>query len=117
MAFFAGRLGDVYGYRPVMAAGGVVWTMAMALSAVAYKSLVGLFLVNGLLAGVGIGLGFPLYFALCSMWFKKKRGLATGIAVGGSGMGAAFLAVVLRIMLPRIGYQNTMLVSIETCLS
>lgn len=110
VAFFAGRLGDVIGYRPVMAGGSIIWCLAMLLSAFSYRSLGGLFFVSGALAGTGIGAAFPLYFSLISMWFKKKRGLATGIAVGGSGIGAAFLAVVLRIMLPRIGYRNTMLV-------
>lgn len=72
------------------------------LSAFAYKNLVGLFLVQGCLLGAAIGFGFPLTMSMPSMWFKKRRGLSTGIATSGTGFGGAILSLILRALLPRV---------------
>lgn len=72
------------------------------LCAFTYKSLPGLILVQGCLLGASIGFGFPLTMAMPSMWFRKRRGLATGIATSGTGFGGAILSLILRALLPRV---------------
>ncbi|KAJ3981579.1 major facilitator superfamily domain-containing protein [Lentinula detonsa] len=68
-----------------------------------------LFLFQGCLLGLSQGIGMPLYFSLCSQWFLKKRGLATGIAVSGSGIGGGIETLIMRQLISRIGYRNTIL--------
>lgn len=43
-------------------------------------------------------------------WFLKKRGLATGIALSGSGFGGGIASLLLRGILPSLGYRNALLV-------
>lgn len=52
----------------------------------------------------------PLFMSFPSQWFHRRRGLATGIAVSGSGIGGGISSLILRGLLPRIGYRNSMLV-------
>jgi MFS family permease len=43
-----------------------------------------------------------------SQWFDKKRGLTTGIAVSGSGIGGLFFSVVTQRLLDSVGFAWTM---------
>jgi OFA family oxalate/formate antiporter-like MFS transporter len=47
-----------------------------------------LILGYGVIAGFGLGLGYIVPIAMLQKWFPDKRGLITGIAVGGFGLGA-----------------------------
>lgn len=58
--------------------------------------LIHIFLTQGLFLGFSQGLGMPMYMSLPSQWFLEKRGFATGIAVGGSGFGAAIGSLIVR---------------------
>ncbi|KAK4053717.1 hypothetical protein OIV83_001373 [Microbotryomycetes sp. JL201] len=87
-SFAAGRCGEVFGYKRVLAVNVVSTYAVQIISAFVYKSLIGLFLAQGALLGIVMGLGLPLYLSLPSQWFKKKRGVATGLCAGGSGFGA-----------------------------
>lgn len=94
-------MADKYGYRPVLAAGAVSTVASLVLSGVCQNSLPGLFVVQGVLLGSSIGLGFPLFMSLPSHWFLRRRGLATGIAVSGTGFGGAFISWLVRLLFPR----------------
>jgi MFS family permease len=55
-----------------------------------------IFLFQGCLLGLSLGISMPLYMALPSQWFLRRRGLATGIAVAGSGLGGGIESLVVR---------------------
>ena len=59
-------------------------------------ALVQVFIVQCAATGAAIGLGTPMYMALPSQWFLKKRGLATGMVGGGTGIGSAVATLILR---------------------
>ena len=46
-----------------------------------------MYLVFSIPVGIGFSCAFLPTLSLLGMWFKKRRGLATGIAVAGSGIG------------------------------
>lgn len=55
----------------------------------------------------------PVYLSLPSQWYKKNRGLASGVAASGSGFGGGLCAIMVRKLLGMgIGYRYTMLVSL-----
>jgi MFS family permease len=54
------------------------------------------YLFQGCLLGFSMGISMPLYMALPSQWFFRRRGLATGIAVGGSGLGGGIESLIVR---------------------
>ncbi|KAI9329903.1 major facilitator superfamily domain-containing protein [Zopfochytrium polystomum] len=67
-----------------------------------------LFLTQGVLFGLGASI---IYFPAVSVppqYFSKRRGLATGTAVAGSGIGGLVVALVTTKMLDALGFQWTM---------
>lgn len=152
MGFFAGRLGDVFGFKRCILLGAVLTFLSYVCasfhllrvsfpslskveggpsrrlgsradacprpfsshpspptslvgSALCYNSLPGLFVVQGVILGCVQGIGMSLFMALPSQWFSpKRRGLATGLATSGSGIGGGAslpsCAVVLNLREP-----------------
>ena len=86
---FAGRKLYVFGPRKLTAAGGVMlgagYLLAGAMGGESFwATLIGV----GLLGGAGIGLGYVVPIAVGMQWFPDKKGLITGVAVAGFGLGA-----------------------------
>lgn len=51
----------------------------------------------------------PVTMALPSQRFHRRRGLASGIAVGGAGLGGGINVIVSRKLIVSYGYQRTLL--------
>jgi OFA family oxalate/formate antiporter-like MFS transporter len=96
------------GPRNLAMAGGLLFAARYALAAVALavKSLILLYLGYGVVAGVGIGLGYVTPMSTVTKWFPDKRGLLTGIVAMGFGLGAFVLTVVLAPILMRAFHGN-----------
>lgn len=47
--------------------------------------------------GFGCGLLLPLIFSLPSQWFRKHRGLATGVVVTGASLGGAVPSLLIQV--------------------
>ncbi|KAJ3730198.1 major facilitator superfamily domain-containing protein [Lentinula raphanica] len=107
-SYLFGGLGDRYGYKKMIAISCFLAYLCLLASAFVTK-VYQLFLFQGCLFGLSQGIGMPLYFSLCSQWFLKRRGLATGIAVSGSGIGGGIETLIMRQLIVRIGYRDTML--------
>lgn len=64
--------------------------------------------------GIGTGLGFGLIYlpAIVSvtMYFEKKRSLATGIAVCGSGFGTFIFAPIISKIMELYGWRGSILI-------
>jgi OFA family oxalate/formate antiporter-like MFS transporter len=58
-----------------------------------------LVLTYGLLGGIGLGLAYITPIAMLVKWFPDRRGLITGIAVGGFGFGAVITGPVAKWLL------------------
>lgn len=43
-----------------------------------------------------------------SLWFKKKRGLATGLVYGGAGLGSAVIAISLEELISVTGLEGAL---------
>jgi OFA family oxalate/formate antiporter-like MFS transporter len=92
-AAFGGILVDKKGPRFVAVTGGVLFGIGTLLAG--YAAQVGnvylLYLGFGLIAGLGNGFGYVTPIATLIRWFPDKRGLVTGLAVMGFGLGAFFI--------------------------
>lgn len=91
-AFFGGLWMQRVGPRTVALVSGALYGGGIILASLASSSIFLLYLTYGLIAGVGIGLGYIVPIATLLKWFPDKRGLITGIAVGGFGAGAVVTA-------------------------
>jgi len=66
-----------------------------------------LYATYGLLGGIGLGLGYIVPVTVLVKWFPDRRGLITGIAVGGFGAGALVTAPVATALIERVGVLST----------
>ncbi|CAE6457101.1 unnamed protein product [Rhizoctonia solani] len=109
LAFVSGKFGDRYGYKKFIAAGCIVVFIGQLLAAFS-RNLWSVFLTQGVIQGVGCGLLLPMIFSLPSQWFKKRRGVTTGLVIAGSSFGGAVPALIIQAMLDRIGFRKTLLI-------
>lgn len=64
-----------------------------------------LYLTQGLLFAIGLGLTMVVSSPIVCQWFGLKRAFAIGLVSAGSGAGALFFANITRITLERLGRQ------------
>lgn len=83
---FAGKLQDAIGPRWVATAGGLLYGLGLILASKT-TSITYLYLTFGVIGGIGIGAGYVCPLACCVKWFPDKKGLITGLAVAGFGLG------------------------------
>ncbi len=94
-----------FGVKKVMLLGNTVLLIAILLLGVITQPW-HLYLVWGVLCGVGIGSGAWLpAITLVNNWFIKKRALAIGIAHSGAGAGAIILAPTIGHLITVIGWR------------
>ena len=70
------------------------------------KSIVGIFLCYGVIMGIGLGLGYLSPVKTLMLWFKDKKGLATGLAVAGFGAAKAIATPIMQILLDKVGVYS-----------
>src|SRR5579871_915234 len=81
---------DRVGPRRVATVAGVIYGIGYIIAGLAAHgaSLVGMYLGYGVVAGIGMGMGYITPVATLVKWFPERRGLMTGVAVAGYGAGA-----------------------------
>ncbi|ODN73845.1 hypothetical protein L202_07369 [Cryptococcus amylolentus CBS 6039] len=106
-SFFSGRYGDRFGFKRVLYCSAIVSWLGLFLAGWSTK-LWQTILTQGLLTGIGQGLALPLFMSLPSQWFYRRRGLASGIAIGGAGLGGGTATLVCRQLLTTVGHKKTL---------
>ncbi|KAI1291604.1 hypothetical protein EDD11_008840, partial [Mortierella claussenii] len=92
------------GVRLVVFIGIVIESLGFIIASFATQ-LWHLYLTQGFMFGVGGGLVFFSSVSVTAQYFDKKRGLANGIAVAGSGIGGLAVAPLTRLLIARVGVQ------------
>jgi MFS transporter, OFA family, oxalate/formate antiporter len=112
-AAFGGRFVDRAGTRRVATIAAVLFGLGTLLGGLAdtTDSLWLLWLGYGVIGGIGNGLGYITPVAVLTRWFPDKRGLITGLAVMGFGLGAAIMGQVAPLVIPSIGVAGTFYLS------
>ena len=105
-AFFGGLWLNRKGPRIVALSGGALYGLGVFLASFTH-SLSWLYLSYGLIGGIGLGLGYIVPVAVLVKWFPYRRGLITGIAVGGFGAGALITAPVATRLIQSVGVLST----------
>src|SRR5713101_2509841 len=105
-AFFGGLWLNRKGPRIVALTGGALYGLGVFLASFSH-SLSWLYLSYGVIGGIGLGLGYIVPVAVLVKWFPDRRGLITGIAVGGFGAGALITAPVATELIERVAVLPT----------
>ena len=105
-AFFGGLWLNRKGPRVVALTGGALYGLGIFLASFSHR-LSWLYLTYGVSGGIGLGLGYIVPVAVLVKWFPDRRGLITGIAVGGFGAGALITAPVATQLIQSVGVLST----------
>lgn len=66
-------------------------------------SLIGIYVCYGFIMGIGLGTGYLSPVKTLMLWFKDKKGLATGLAVAGFGAAKAIASPIMQSLLNNLG--------------
>ena len=106
-AFFGGLWLNRKGPRIVALTGGFLYGAGVFLASFSDHKLWWLYLTYGVIGGTGVGFSYIVPVAVLVKWFPDRRGLITGVAVGGFGAGALINAPVATRLIQNVGVLST----------
>jgi OFA family oxalate/formate antiporter-like MFS transporter len=106
-AYFGGLWMAKVGPRKVAITAGLLYGAGVILTSLSSGGIALLYLAYGVVAGIGLGLGYIVPIATLIKWFPDKRGVITGIAVAGFGGGAVVTAPVAKSLISSVGVFET----------
>lgn len=112
LAFFAiampltGKYIEIYGPRNITIAGGVLTGLGWLLASFA-TSVPMLYIMYGIIGGIGVGIAYGVPVAVAARWFPDRRGLAVGLTVLGFGFSAFFTANIAGYLIGAYGVMTT----------
>lgn len=106
-AFFGGLWLKKVGPRVVAMTGGALYGGGILLASFSYHGLWWLYMTYGVIGGIGLGFAYIVPISVLVKWFPDKRGLMTGIAVGGFGAGALITAPIATRLINSVGVLQT----------
>jgi MFS transporter, OFA family, oxalate/formate antiporter len=106
-AFFGGLWLNKKGPRVVALTGGFLYGLGVFLASFSANRLWWLYLSYGVIGGIGVGFSYIVPVAVLVKWFPDRRGLITGVAVGGFGAGALVTAPVATRLIQIVGVLET----------
>jgi OFA family oxalate/formate antiporter-like MFS transporter len=112
LAFFAiampltGKYIETLGPRNITIIGGVLtglgWLLASTVTSVQM-----LYVVYGVIGGIGVGIAYGVPIAVAARWFPDRRGMAVGLTVLGFGFSAFITANLSGYLIGAYGVMNT----------
>jgi OFA family oxalate/formate antiporter-like MFS transporter len=106
-SYFGGLWQSRSGPRVVAITGGALYGIGVFLASFSADNLYWLYFSYGVIGGIGLGLGYIVPVAVLVKWFPDRRGLMTGIAVGGFGAGALVTAPIASRLIASVGVLTT----------
>ncbi len=106
-SFFGGLWLKRVGPRVVALTGGALYGCGVFLASFSEHGLWWLYLTYGVIGGIGLGFAYIVPISVLVKWFPDRRGLMTGIAVGGFGAGALVTAPVATHLIQSVGVLQT----------
>lgn len=110
MMVFAGRAQDKFGPRIVATVGGVLVGTGLIVASHASATNIHLLVLGfGVMAGIGIGLGYAAATPPAIKWFPPARkGLISGLVVAGFGLASVYIAPLTSAMINNFGINKTL---------
>ena len=103
---YIGTLVDRHGSRKVLVPSFLAFGLLLALIPVLVDRLWILYLLFLLIGSLGAGSNALPFLRTISAWFDRRRGLALGIAMGGSGTGYVYVPPTVQYMIDHHGWRS-----------
>jgi MFS transporter, OFA family, oxalate/formate antiporter len=98
---FVGKLGKKVSHRYLGYLSGFLFFLGYYLASYFQGSFISVLTGIGIIAGIATGFGYWVALTSPVQWFPEKKGLITGIAAAGFGLGAVFMSEISEIILSR----------------
>jgi MFS family permease len=102
----SGPLADRWGARRLAVFGMVSIAAGLALAGAA-PTLAGVYAAYGLGMGLGIGCAYVPAVGAVQRWFVRRRGVASGVAVSGIGVGTLVMPLLAAHLIDAVGWRQT----------
>ncbi len=108
-AAFLGHFVEKFGPRAAGTLSAVFFGTGVAGAgfAIQVESLLLLYLFYGMIAGIGLGVGYITPVSTLVKWFPDRRGLATGLAIMGFGFASLISSPIMNYLIVQYGISNT----------
>jgi MFS transporter, OFA family, oxalate/formate antiporter len=103
---FAGKYIEKFGPRNMTIVGGILTGLGWLLASFA-TSVPMLYVLYGVVGGVGVGIAYGVPVAVAARWFPDRRGLAVGLTLLGFGFSAFFTANIAGYLIGSDGVMTT----------
>lgn len=108
-AAFLGHFVEKFGPRAAGTLSALLFGLGIAGAGLAIhlESLLLLYLFYGMIAGIGLGVGYITPVSTLVKWFPDRRGLATGLAIMGFGFASLISSPIMNHLIEAYGISNT----------
>jgi MFS transporter, OFA family, oxalate/formate antiporter len=108
-AAFLGHFVEKFGPRAAGTLSALFFGVGIAGAGLAIhlESLLLLYLCYGMIAGIGLGVGYITPVSTLIKWFPDRRGLATGLAIMGFGFASLVSSPIMNHLIETYGISNT----------
>lgn len=108
LGIVSGPLADRWGARRLAMAGMLLVGAGLATAGVA-RTITEVYLAYGLGVGLGVGCAYVPAVGAVQRWFIKRRGLASGLAVSGIGVGTLAMPPLAAMLIDMLGWRGAYL--------
>jgi OFA family oxalate/formate antiporter-like MFS transporter len=109
MGILAGRLGDRFNPRLALTIGGLFIGPGILLMSQVH-SILQIYVFYGILVSAGIGFVPIPILSMIARWFMKGRGLASGIALSGVGVGMVVVPPLANLLISEYNWRTSYLI-------
>jgi MFS family permease len=117
LGIITGPLADRFGSRRVALTGMLILGAGLALAGLA-RNLFQVYLAYGLGVGLGIGCSYVPALGAVQRWFVKRRGLASGLAVSGIGVGTLVMPPIASFLIDTTSWRHAYVIlgAVSACI-
>lgn len=109
LGIVSGPLADRWGARRLAVLGMLLTGLGLAAAALA-RSLTEVYAAYGIGIGLGVGCSYVPAVGAVQRWFSRRRGLASGLAVSGIGVGTLVMPPLASALISAFGWRGAYLV-------
>ncbi len=109
LGIVSGPLADRWGARRLAVLGMLLTGLGLAVAGLA-RSLTQVYAAYGLGVGLGIGCSYVPAVGAVQRWFSRRRGLASGLAVSGIGVGTLVMPPLASALIAAFGWREAYLI-------